>query len=1088
MNKKIKIISTIALTGMMGLNVLGSSSYAVNVVANGKTQVFDASTIGGKKIVPVVLDGKTDTVTRTEIKSKYPEAKNFSGSNQDKVATGETFKIGEDTYTVMVYGDINKDGSVNSSDALLIERYRTKDATLKLEADQKLVADVASRDGAINSSDSLRIKEFAVNMKRTPVDSVPDADKKPEEPVTNYDFDMTVNEDNMVDGKYIINGTKKAILKVTPKIDVTEDIALSVKVLGEDGEEVQGLSIANITVKDDDKFVKSPEITIPDDVAGANSKLTIQLFKGTEKVGEVEVEMHVTAPEVVNVSTKRDGTKNAKISLEALTGSTVKEIKYKVVKSDETVSNKADLVKTLPATDNKISDEVIANDELVENQAYKVFYVVVDNYGNESIINNALIVKDSAVDSEVSVTNIVAPTLVDASHKAFTWEIVDKDNAVASLASGQSLQITLYKDNAPIKTYDNVSGLSKDVYSDMSEEGTYKIGIVIKGDTNGTIKDSKEVLSNEVKVSQLNPVSNIKFEINKDGAYVLSWENSNKEFDDYTVTLTKWDTTTEDYVAAGISATGISKENTTATIPATMTKDLLYKATITVNSDPNQFKVNDSEAVTSEAFFVISSASLTLNKVDETSVTYDLTPVVVSGSDAVATYKVTVYEAYNDSTLLNPDNYKEIGTRDVQVVEDEDGTKHIVIDGLTQGKKYAFKLIANIGDITGESIPVDDVTKGIETKKTTPAISGLTIDKTLTAPVAGKIKVNNDGTVFVGTQTITLSENYTDEFKAAISDVVSKLETGDIVTVTNDKVTLELDSETRYALELGDSVEGKVLEIVGNNYQKTISTSKELSKVLVNTGIFDITGAKTEEIILTPGADVIDTTVAGRDFTVAGFSPVTINEVKVNTEKEVTLNVKGKELTVKTTNATNNNNLTFVNEPNGRVDGDEAIISFVAEGLSSAYTGTIEIQSIGGEVTVKQNSVALENVDLTVTVKNGTVDMTDFNGETVKTTVKVEEGNTASTLTVTAKKESPIALAGVEIKDYTGTSVEDMNKVTGITGNVVTEANIAEVIEFINSFGLKDTGATLTVSADSAEVIINFSEESTGGEVKGLAE
>ena len=55
---------------------------------------------------------------------------------------------------------------------------------------------------------------------------------------------------------------------------------------------------------------------------------------------------------------------------------------------------------------------------------------------------------------------------------------------------------------------------------------------------------------------------------------------------------------------------------------------------------------------------------------------------------------------------------------------------------------------------------------------------------------------------------------------------------------------------------------------------------------------FDITGAKTEEIILTPGADVIDTTVAGRDFTVAGFSPVTINEVKVNTEKEVTLNVK----------------------------------------------------------------------------------------------------------------------------------------------------------------------------------------------------
>lgn len=1093
MNKKIKIISTIALTGMMGLNVLGSSSYAVNVVSNGKTQVFDASTIGGKKIVPVVLDGKTDTVTRTEIKAKYPEATSFSGESQDKVGTGETFKIGKDTYTVMVYGDVNGDGSVNSADALLVERYRTKDTTLKLEADQLMAADVASRDGAINSADSLRIKEYAVNMKRTPVDSVPEADKKPEVPETKYDYDVVVNENN------IINGQRKAKVKVTPKIELEKgtNLTLTIKVLDKDGNEVKSgnTSIADgvtVTLTEQDKYAEaSADITLPAVDDFADQDLTFQIFNGTEKIGEVKnVEMHSASPVVGNVVTDRSGTESAKmVSLDVLNNGTLKTVKYVVkpiVKNDAGVvtddgkvaeADRANLTETLEATNNKITNKPLTNASGYNKaSAYTVSYILVDAYGNESeAIRYAIIASGEAEASEATVSSITAPTLVDNNNKAFTWELA------GDLDASQELYYTLYKDNVPVKTGKLTSG---DFTSDMGEAGEYKLGIVIKS-LDGTIKDTTEKTSGIAKVSKLNKASNVKFEVkseNNVNNYVLSWDADNASFADYDVELYSYTVADKDFTTdestklveneeAKVKSIKIDNDSTDG-----MSTDTLYKAKVTVKAEANQYKYIDSDVETSEMFFIINASGLLKPNpvVNETSITYELKDINVEGLDEEVKYQVKVYKKINDPNDDEIKSTQYIDTRDVAISTDEAGQKYLTISNLDKNTDYSFRLIAKIGKAEGVA------TSAIPAKTTikTPEIKGLTVVKNPTTAEKGKIGVNGT-TLYINGETIEnyATANYTDEFVSNITNIVAKLKKDDVVTIVDNKITLDLKSGVENdTVALTAGTENKVLEITGNTFNKTVTVSEKLQELIVNAGLFDISGVSAEKYTLAQDAKV----TADKEFTIKANSVVRVNGVEIEAKKEANIAVAGTAITVKTTTNTQND-LAFKNE-----SGKDVTIAFVPVGSAGIYTGTVTISSNGGSVEISQTSVELDKVDLTIDVKSGDIDVSGFNGENLNTTVNVKNDETTpTTLKVKSEVVAPIAFTNVPIKNY---SVEE-NHVENIPGiDMDDEEEVKKVIDFMNSFGFQGTGATLTADADSNEVTITFPEEANvSGEVTGLA-
>ena len=65
------------------------------------------------------------------------------------------FKVASSSST----GDVNKDGNINSSDALLVLQSSVGSVTLTSE--QKTLADV-NRDNKINSSDALKILQYSV--------------------------------------------------------------------------------------------------------------------------------------------------------------------------------------------------------------------------------------------------------------------------------------------------------------------------------------------------------------------------------------------------------------------------------------------------------------------------------------------------------------------------------------------------------------------------------------------------------------------------------------------------------------------------------------------------------------------------------------------------------------------------------------------------------------------------------------------------------------------------------------------------------------------------------------------------------------
>ena len=1021
MDKK-KILSSLALAGILTANVLGANVNASTANEYLKPVGVYKKLIEGKTVVSYVLNDKNTPVTVKDVKAEFENLQLVNGTaitdENATLKTGNTFKANGTEYTVLVYGDANKDGKISTADALKIQKsivYNNE----KLDAIGEEVADIQN-DGKISTLDALRLQKYIVGTEKNIINKLPE--QEPEE----IDSIYTVN----VNDNGYVNSENESATKLKIKLESTLDEAKELKITVTDKE--NGKIEDTVTIEAHKDYIEK-EINLS---SLKDGNLEIKLLDDKEVVAKVTAEKNTIIPNATNVITNRISTKSATLSLNACGESGITKIYYAVVESASKAPEKEELVKTINVNNNSIADVNISN-ELETNKAYKVYYILENAYGSKSEMKNVIVSKDSDdVTKAEKVKEIIAPDLTKTATAEFTWTGVQGTNYI----------VTLYKDGkaVEVKTSTNGSGtdLTADFTTSMKEAGTYKIAVYAEGTEDVLASDVTE--SAEVKVQKLSAIEGLSF-TNEDNKIMLTWKNSNNKdsFKEYKIKLYSINEKGEESETATIGSPATDKNEVEVT--SNIDDNTIYIAKVVVVAKDGQMATINSDELVSSQFYKVGTPTIDSAETSENTVTLSATGIDINGKDA--TYKVKVFDV-NESQ--NPEEAKYV-LNSTKNVELKDGK--ILIDGLKSNKPYVFKLIASID---GEEVESDYS----NVVRTLPELKNLTVvSKAEDAKEAGKVFAESDSKLVVGGKTIEL-KNYDYSEKLANSmKIINALKTGDVVSIDNEKVTLKLDggaSATDESRDLSSvtGLEKVTLEIESNKFSKTIKTSQVKEVILKGTdSIFNVKDVVAEKVTLTDGVEV----VGEREYTVKANAEVIINGAKMSTEVETVVTAGTNALTIKTNEKTNN--LVFENKKDTNLT-----ISF--EGLdnnTSVQSGSIVIKSNGGQVTVTSDKTNV-NAELTVEVNSGDVDITEpaLNGDK-NITVTLAKGD-STTIKAVANTKAPVELDEVSV-DITD---EDLLK-----ENNVTKENLAEVKAYLASFGLNGTGATITTGNDN-EVTITF--------------
>lgn len=1059
MNKKLKIVSSIALAGM-----LVTSSFGVGKVFADSTSDYITNPVGiynklvqGKSVVPYVLANKDDKLTVKDVtdsdlfKGNVSTVDGTAVTDQTKlVGTGDVIKTTDGKeYTVVLYGDVDDNGTVTGMDALRILDASAGNVTL---TDVEREASDVENDGNLNSLDALAVQEFVVGLNDSVINKLPEAEEEVVD--SNYTFSIK-------DAQYVNSVNQNAVtLKVDLDEVLTEDTKFSLIFSGnKDGEPYE---ITDKTIKIEKNLV-SKEKKNPIDLSSFDDGIITLTMKELDEegnvidnvVGQYKMEKNTVLPEATNVRTDRTSTKSATLSLEACGDSDIVKVHYLVSTTEP--SSEDELVKTIDVTGNKVSNYTITND-LTTNAASKVWYVLENSYGSKSEMTSAVITKDdNTVTTPEAVEEVVAPDLTKSAVADFTWTGVNGANYVA----------TLYKDGKPVSVATSSNGITSSgtnftaTFTDkMKEAGTYKVEVYQEATDDS--KASASTPSAEVKVEKLSAVTDLQFR-NEDGKVMLSWENANANgsFKDYNIQLYTIDKDGKEVKDDKVTLDDNTK--TEVEVTSNIDNNVIYIAKVTVNADnSNQMAMINSDEVTSAQFYKVGTPKIDSTEISEHEITLNVTGVNINGK--TTTYKVKVFDVNSNPEVAN------LVLKDTKDVEIKDGK--IVIDGLESNKPYAFKLIAIVD---GEEVESDYTAKTIDDAVyTLPELKNLTVVATEEeAKESGKVySVDADTIKIAGEKegeltTIDLAD-YNNSTRLANSlKVINKLKAGDVVTIENNKITLKLDGgasvssdQFRDFSELTD-LKDVVFDIENNGYSKTIKTPTEGVKEVILRGtdsLFNTEEVNAEKITLTDGVEV----TGNKTYTVESGAEVTINKVKVTTRNEMELSANGKDLDV-TVSGGSSNNVVFENS----TDGD-AVIAFVGDDTFTAeQAGTITIKSEGGKVTVDSTNVNV-SADIKVEVNKGTVNIQNpaLTGDK-EVSVSADKNNKV-TIEAVSKTDAPEALVGetFELKEYTDEEIKDK---FGVQDQDV----VIAIDEYISSFGLNDKGATMTVGNDN-KVSIEF--------------
>ena len=522
----------------------------------------------------------------------------------------------------------------------------------------------------------------------------------------------------------------------------------------------------------------------------------------------------------------------------------------------------------------------------------------------------------------------------------------------------------------------------------------------------------------------------------------------------------------------------------------TYAENTMYQAEVCVDAKGSQKAVISSDKKLSEGFYEVAVTSANVESASDTSVTIAGITDTVSGF--VPTYKVEVYEAVTETEGLIQaiSKYKYVTTKDVTLTE----SGKIVVSGLNQNKNYGFKLIADVNGITGKSAPIYAATlPKIENLTRKTNVNEAKVAGTIYSDLANKVVyINGKETTLYQAGTTTLLYPEYKSLEDALT-VVEKIHNNDIITIAKDTITVVLEgskaSDASDSIDFADTAAGKKLVLTGKaRTQRTVEATADATgikpaevKLQGTDAMFKTDNLVADQIVLTNGVEILDDT-ANKEFVIADNSTVTINGVKIKTDKQTTIIANGTTLNVKLKEgSTTTNNLTFTSE------NKAAVIGFVtiASGNPATYIGTIAINSNGGSVTVNtEATVNVSDVKLNVTAKDATVDLSgavQANNSAVTTTVSTDNPTGTNATKFVPKKAIPTKFAvtgSMELKEYTDAEIVS-NFVATANQSGITPSETKEIKEFINSFNLNGKGATISYTAGDNFVTISFTKAGT---------
>lgn len=1035
MKKNFKIVSSLALAGLLATNAVGAVTAATanDQITTEPVGVYK-KLVEGKTIVPFVLTNRDDVLTIKDIKeSKEFNITKFNGlSISDEntvVGTGDTFTSNGQEYTVVVYGDVDGNGKINSTDALQLEKHIT--GIEKLDAVQQEAADIVN-NAKLNSTDSLTIKKYVVGLTDEIIDVLPEK----EEEVINSNYEIQVNENGMINRQTAANTTLK--IKVAKTLDKAATYAVYAK--NADGEDVQ---VGTVTVPAHTDYLETNV-----NLSGLeDGKVTITFVENKTVVAKVEAEKNIVEPVATNVTTKRTSTKQATLSLEKCGESDIVKVHYLVQPIDEaTKTDVADLKETITVSNNKVEKATVST-ELETAKAYKVTYALENTYGSVSDIKTVVITSDAAdIKAEEKVEKITNPDLSKNESAEFTWDAT----------SGKTYAVTLYKDGNPVKAVEVTEG-KVDFTEDMNEVGTYQIAVFVKGDDKGLETSSSEVTkSDEVKVTSLAALTNLKVENGKDNTVKLSWDNSNKkeDFGTYQIDLYTVNEKGEEIKDKTITAPENDKNEVTFTISA----NTMYLVKAKVVAKDGQIAVLDSEEAQTQEFYQVSAPVISANTdIGTNYVTLEVAPIQINNKEV--SYSVKVYDVKTD----NDKTEARYTLKTTQNVEVKDGK--MTITGLEQNKTYAFKVVAKVDANEVESDYSNEVKTLMEIKDLTVGTPEEAIkENSGLVAVDGTNIIINGKTLSRGDYSGVTSDKIDKEYK-----IIEALENGDKVTINEDAsaITVELDGGASANVALRDfsaiDLSKTTISIESNDFSKTIKGNFKGIELAGTKSIFTLTDANAEKITLNDGVEVN----GDKEYTVKANATVTINNIKIGTEKEVAVDAIGASLSLDAGKEANN--LVFENKT------ENAVITFNGLGdNTSEQKGTITMKSNGGSITVKSDKVNISS-KLDIQVNSGDIDISEESITGEKNISIAKDANT--TINAIAKTKAPVTLTNIEAKDYTDEEIETM-----FGEDVVVE----EVRAYINSFGVNGKGAKITVAKDSTEVTITFEKATESTNISNL--